>query len=144
LFEAFAHRQLANGGTFRVRSLDNNAETTLVLPAHRKLPFKNIEDCIDDNVLYTAARKNYPCIDSLIPRIGLLQMTVSRTHGVKMIELKKIVQDSKLQCLYFVVPHTRFVGYPKQNLLTTDSKVAKRIDPVLNNLQQFVLSIDIQ
>ncbi|ORY42313.1 hypothetical protein BCR33DRAFT_718472 [Rhizoclosmatium globosum] len=144
LFEAYAHRQLVKGGTFQVRSLDNNVETTLFVPPLTMVPFKNIEDCVDVNVLYTAARKNYPCIDSLIPYVGLLQMTVSRSHGVKMVELKKAVEDSNLKSLFFVVPHTRYIAYPKQNLLTTDSKVAKRTEPALNNLQQFVLSIDVQ
>lgn len=146
LFESFAHAQLSKGGTFKTRSLDTAAapDVDLVLQACKKQSFKDIKKCTDRNVLYTAARKNYPCIDSLIPSVGLFQMTVSRSHGVKMVELKTIVEDSGISTLYFVVPHTRFSDYPKQNLLKKGGDVVRKIDSVLKNVSQYVLSIDVQ
>ncbi|KAJ3134232.1 hypothetical protein HK100_003744 [Physocladia obscura] len=89
LFESFAHRQLLQGGTFKTRSLDNTAAAVvdLVLPVQLKQAFKDIKKCMDRNVLYTAVQKNYPCVDSLIPSVGLFQMKSWSENGSARINL---------------------------------------------------------
>lgn len=71
-------------------------------------------------------------------------MNVSKKHGLKIEELKKIVLDTGMNDIYFVVPHTQFDDYPKQNLLTGTTTVTGLVPRELSALAQYVLCIDLQ
>jgi hypothetical protein len=57
LFEALANRKIASGGTFNIRSLDddNAASYHVNLPPRSQIRFKSIEECQNQNSLFIAA-----------------------------------------------------------------------------------------
>ncbi|KAI8905906.1 hypothetical protein EDD86DRAFT_211086 [Gorgonomyces haynaldii] len=142
LFEAYAHRQLAAGGIFSVRSLDGrNTLSQLTLKKLEMARFYEIAECQKKGNYYIPWNPNYPCIDSYIPAIGHFQMTVSLDHPLQQSRMAEIVQQSGIERLYFVVPSTIFKEFPEQKLATKNASKNKR--PKVVEVEQFALSIDL-
>ena len=125
IFENYAHRKLSEGGEFLVRSLDDDSEWMMEFPRRKFREFRRVSTCEESNVYYKAAKKNHPCIDSVILNEGYFQMTTSLIHPIKKLEMKSIMEVLRMDKLYFVVPGTSFRGFKKQRF--EEDEEVKRI-----------------
>ena len=114
IFENYAHRKLSEGGEFLMRSLDDESESMMEFPRRNLREFRRISTCKEPNVYYKMAKKNHPCIDSLVLNEGYFQMTTSLTHPIKKLEMKSIMEALGMNKLYFVIPGTSFKKFEKQ------------------------------
>jgi hypothetical protein len=117
LFESYAHRKLSAGGEFLVRSLDKNREKKMRFPPRQLMIFGNFSECTDPNIYYRPTAKNFACIDSFILGTGYFQMTISMEHKIVEERMKEIKKVMKMEKLYFVVPHTKYKEFKKQELI---------------------------
>ncbi|CAI2196774.1 7872_t:CDS:1, partial [Funneliformis geosporum] len=138
LFEGYAHNVLRKGGIFRIRKLGGNQEELILKPRDEQL-FVRLED-VDvtlDNY-FRPVSKNFASIDSLIPDVGLFQMTISPRHNIKTTTLKKwrdITGENKC-LLYFVIPGLDlFQNYSVQRFIINNETQA------LDFVEQYVLEI---
>ena len=138
LFEAFAHRTISNGGTFDCRNLHNDTEFEIVLTERESKRFSDIRECNDD-LYFLPWNPNYPCIDSIIPKKYLFQMTVSTEHPIKLKKMLEITKWTKLSEVYFVVPRQLYKKFKLQSLAGKQKAVKRRRIEIL----QYVLAIDI-
>ena len=115
IFENYAHRKLSEGGEFLVRSLDDDdSEWMMEFPRRKFREFRRISTCEESDVYYKTAKKNHPCIDSVILNEGYFQMTTSLTHPIKKLGMRSIMKVLIMKKLYFVVPGTNFKEFKKQ------------------------------
>jgi hypothetical protein len=148
-FEQVAHRVLREGGTFYLRSLDDSKIYNLKLDQQNEILMFSAIDQIEDKKYYQPESKNFPSIDAIIAPYVLFQMTISMTHPVKMIGLKKLYECKKLSqdkqiAFIFVVPAQLYDNYPKQDFATTTGGVAQMIpDWIKTRVKQYALKIDL-
>jgi hypothetical protein len=128
LFEGYAHKQLSAGGEFLVRSLDEDIEEKVTFPKRQLIIFVNFSECTDPNIYYKPTAKNFACIDSLILGTGYFQMTISMEHKIVEEGMKEIKKVMKMEKLYFVVPHTKYKEFKKQELIKGTKNNIKRDD----------------
>ena len=114
IFENYAHRKLSEGGEFLVRSLNDGSELMMEFSRKEIEEFWKVSACKDLNVYYKTAKKNHPCIDSLIRGQGYFQMTTSLKHPIKKLGMKTLMKVFGMNRLYFVVPSTIFKEFRKQ------------------------------
>ena len=130
LFEGYVHNMLKNGGNFDIRKIDENTVSSICLANRTQRPYRtlsNVDPQIDD--YWRPIARNFPTFDSLIPTVGLFQITISLHHGAKMAALeewKKIVGHGNF-VLYFVVPESIFEKFSKQSYYTVDGKTARHV-----------------
>ncbi|CAG8702627.1 17099_t:CDS:1, partial [Acaulospora colombiana] len=148
-FEQIAHRMLRNGGTFKVRSLENNDDGTLnkdIKKQNEILTFSAVQT-IEDGKYYRPDNKNFPSIDAIIAPDMLFQMTTAINHPIKIIGLKKLV--SKLArtgeiSFYFVVPAELYDRYQNQKFIATNNANIRRMPSwIKNRVKQYALRIDL-
>jgi hypothetical protein len=135
-FEQIAHRVLREGGIFKTRSLElNDVKEDLLIDRQGEIFefFKSDISVIEDEKYYKPVEQNFPSIDAVIAPNKLFQMTIAKTHPIKMNGLK-ILQDklggeyaSEDIKFYFVVPEHLYDNYGKQNFHTSDDTLAKDI-----------------
>jgi hypothetical protein len=116
LFESYAHRKLSAGGEFLVRSLDDDIEEKMSFPPRQPMTFGNFSECKNPNIYYKPQARNFACIDSLILGTGYFQTTISMEHKIAEERMKEIKKVMKMDKLYFVVPHTKYKEFKKQEL----------------------------
>jgi hypothetical protein len=83
LAEGIAHNTLINGGTFKMRSLEEDGEESdFKVPSLQELTFYDFADLKgNENQYCMPASRSFCAIDSLWPSENVLfQMTVSETH----------------------------------------------------------------
>jgi hypothetical protein len=114
MFEKHAHRKLSAGGEFLVRSLDGELEKKMNFPSKLPQRFTSLSECMDPTFYYRLKARNFPCIDSLSLGIGYFQMTVSLEHKIPWNQMKAIKDIMKMDDFYFVVPHTKYKEFKKQ------------------------------
>jgi len=140
---------LRKGGTFNIRSLDDHKEYTINLDQQNDILMFSAIDQIEDNKYYQSESRTFPSIDAIIAPNILFQMTITMTHPIKMIGLKKLKDCKKLVKkgdinFYFVVPTQLYNNYPKQDFATTASGIAQMIpDWIKTHVQQYALKIDL-
>jgi hypothetical protein len=117
MFEAYAHQKLAMGGKFIGRSLENSEECELDISMMKIGRFFKVSECIDSKMYYVPWYSNHPCIDSVVLDKGYFQMTIASEHDIVWGKLKEMVDELKMDKLYFVVPHTIFEEFQKQKLV---------------------------
>ncbi|CAG8576856.1 7163_t:CDS:2, partial [Paraglomus brasilianum] len=111
LFEGYVHNMLKNGGNFDIRKIDEDTVSSIRFANRTQRLYRtlsNIDPKIDD--YWRPIARNFLTFNSLIPTVGLFQITISLHHGAKMAvleEWKKIVGHRKF-VLYFVVPESIF------------------------------------
>ena len=117
LFEAYAHQKMSRGGKFIGRSLENEEECEVNIPAMDIGRFFNVSECKDPKMYYVPWYSNHPCIDSAVLNMGYFQMTISWEHDIVWSKMKEMVDVLKMDKLYFVVPHTLFEKFQRQKLV---------------------------
>lgn len=132
-FEAFAHKILPRGSNPRIRSLDDGSTQELNIPQLPVERFQKIAD-IKTGCYNVPLSKNFAAVDAVIPKVALLQMTVSNNHRVS---VKGLNQLSKFEThdLIFVVPSDRFDSFQRQTYQTAKGQ------PFIGNLPEFVASV---
>ena len=115
VFENYVHEKLSKEGEFLVRPLDDGTKSTLKVPQRKFQRFWNVSECKDLNVYYRVAKKNQTCIDSLIVNEGYFQVTTNLEHPIEKQKMRDMVDVLGMKKLYFVVPHTIFEKFEKQN-----------------------------
>jgi len=89
IFEPYAIELLEKGGTFKCRELVHGNkrikpdETTLNIPLSIKTVVDKVVPNQTRNQLHVPKTTNYAAIDAWIPGIGAFQMTVGKTHDIK-------------------------------------------------------------
>jgi hypothetical protein len=116
-FEAYAHQKLAKGGKFIGRSLENCEECESDFSTMKISRFSKVSDCMDPKPYYVPWYSNNPCIDSVVLNKGYFQMTITSEHDSAWSKLKEMVDELKMDKLYFVVPHTIFKEFQRQKLV---------------------------
>jgi hypothetical protein len=137
MFEAFAHRCLSVDNTWKVRSLETNVDHDLHLKVLGVERFNDIDDCKNVGVYYTPMNPKYPCIDSYMCGVGHFQMTVSNRHPIHFEKMKKIIQTTSNNKLYFVVPLNIVNDFKLQTFRGEKGKSGEVF------LEQFVIGIDL-
>ena len=105
-FEAYAHQKLCGGGKFIGRSLETKEECELKLLTMEIGRFFGVSECKDPNLYYIPWYSNHPCIDSIILNKGYFQMTVASKHEIIKSQMEEIIDELRMDKLYFVVPQT--------------------------------------
>ena len=103
--------------------------------------FTDIKKCNDEKY-FIPWNPNYPCIDSIIPKKFLFQMTVSSAHPINGSKMAEIISKTKLKELYFVVPRCLYADFQKQRVDEKEES-GKKLKRELE-LKQYVLAIDIE
>jgi hypothetical protein len=151
LFEKYAHTVIAKGGSFKIRDLNTNEESTLHLPIGLSTSFFSNNPQVQDlatNCYFRPISETFESVDSFIKPNLLFQMTGAKNHPCKQTGLRDVLtilgNPSKPQ-LYFVVPPDRFASFKYQSYQGTDGKVLKQKGIVANvkKLSQFVLTFDL-
>ena len=166
LFEAYAHRIIAAGGSFKILNLTDVTATTteLVLPPADIEYFSDIPKIVSFNSsgsssgsssssssssasnnelkpkYFIPQSKKFAVVDSFSDD-GLFQMTVSDKHPIPHHLLKKLLDTLKYNDkprLYFVVPEDNELKL--QKYLTTKNNVMET-QPVTPPVEQFALYI---
>lgn len=118
-FEQIVHRIFRKGGTFRVRSLEPNSDTTLQLyedvnKQDEILKFLDVKS-IENDKYYQPVSKTFPSIDAIVAPDKLFQITIATNHSIKMTGLnllyEKLIKMRKslftLLCQKGYVPITK-------------------------------------
>ena len=116
-FEAYAHQKLCKGGKFIGRSLETEDECELELPTMEIGRFFDVSECKDPKLYHIPWYSNHPCIDSVILNKGYFQMTVASKHEIIRSQMEVIVNELRMDKLYFVVPQTIYGDFKKQRLV---------------------------
>jgi hypothetical protein len=145
LFEAFAHRALRAGGTFRMRRLDGSAEEVLQLEGCSGLRLLNrAEDLtgLPSGLYCQPTAGNFPAVDAVRLPNTLFQMTVSLSHPVKQAALAAVLQqlpEASSYELFFVVPEDIFGAFGAQNYLNARGGQAAQPDARVRRVVQAAL-----
>jgi len=140
IFEAYAHRMLSAGGSFKVRKLQGNnchecEETLLGL-------FQEMIGEIADvraGMYGIPKARNFAVADAVILPNRLYQMTVSANHPIKGSHLKSFVDCFGTVDLYFVVPEWLFTSFTFQPYVTNQGHTFQRRPSHLDQVTQYVL-----
>ncbi|CAG8689323.1 7310_t:CDS:2 [Funneliformis mosseae] len=139
LFEGYVHNLLRNGGEFNIRNLnDNNIVYSKIQLTKRNLKsfqsLSEIDFTVDD--YWRPIAKNFPSFDSLIPSVGLFQITIALNHNIKIAALKEYdkVIGNKNSNIFFVVPSSIFNKFIKQKYCIENGKIAENIPLWIQNL----------
>ncbi|CAI2194165.1 2127_t:CDS:2 [Funneliformis geosporum] len=120
---------------------------------------QNLSNYNDDDVVIRPTVKNFGAVDLFVMPDYVFQITVSKKHPIKQKELVKIIpnmlayrRDSNaIIRLVFVVPDDIYDDFEYQNYVTPKKNIGddleefkdvERLSPVLNNVEQWVLKID--
>ena len=149
MFENFAHTVLARGGSFKVRDLQTNEESTLELPGDLKFFKYSSNDDIQAarNHYFIPASKTFKSVDSFIKPNLLFQMTCAENHPCKQAGLRDVLNNildhPSEPKLYFVVPPDRFATFTYQSYHGTNGQVLSEpgIFRCVRELSQFVLEL---
>ena len=134
-FQQYANQKLSAGGQFLVRSLDDESESILDISPRTLQKFTDLSECTSSTIYYTPAKKNFPCIDSLILEIGYFQMTVSLRHKILWKPMKEIKDSTKMDVFYYVVPHTHYKEFKKQPFSEVTKKKEKiSVPPLIDQM----------
>jgi len=160
-FESYALHLLRTGGTFKIRKLvanvtgknkknaaQNKNIKTLNIKSNLNTEHITIQDGFSipgQTQKWYIPAPSFPCVD-LAPEMKLFQITISKTHGIKQVPLKKILEKlpvkGKTQ-LFFVVPDQDFEDYPLQKYLTETQTVSNCVPKfVQEHIEQWVLGIE--
>ena len=147
-FEGYAHRVLSRGGTFLVRSLDDDGETHELSLSKRTLRrFYDFSECTDPETYYKPMKVNHPCIDSIILNVGYFQMTTTLNHPIKEPQMRKIVERFEMDTFYFVVSDTIFEEFQRQKIeedkesVKTVKSIKEQNSPMKRSLEEVETSI---
>jgi hypothetical protein len=148
VFEGYCHNIISAGGSFSIRSLEPGATQkveVLKIAKCTKLFAGGTFDSAKQgrNNYYRPVSRNFGAVDAWIQSVGFFQMTVNARHGINMNEMNTCLSYCLEPNLYFVVPSGMFSSFERQNFLTTQGTVAKKISPDLQKLKQFVMSIEL-
>ena len=164
LFEQLVHRTLVNGGTFKLRRLDEDADTTCNVVV-RPLTVERVRGVSEVGGYAFAADKplyvqpefgNFPVLDGLMhnatdgsllsPFVGI-QSTVSLHHPLKQAPLDSILQQLGItepvgfDVVFAVWPST-FQEFKGQPYVTVDNKVSRRVPALIKKaVRQWVLEV---
>lgn len=101
LFEAYAHIQLVNGGSFRVRNLDDGTISTVTFPASNHKIIYQYSDVgsLGSGDYGQPFKKKFGAVDSVYRAVTscVFQMTVGVSHGIKVHCLDIIFNSLPLQ-----------------------------------------------
>jgi hypothetical protein len=141
--------KLANGGTFKFRSLDvpNGQIDSLDLKPLHTGHFFNVSECKDLGTYFIPRDPWDTCIDAYAPSVGYFQMTTNPHHGINDKHMKKILKSFTESRLYFVVPENIFSHFPRQQWINSNDEILsdygapskKRRKNVYGKLKQFVI-----
>ena len=97
-----------------MRVLDRGYEKIMdILPRTPQI-FTEFSECTNSDLYYTLGPQNFPCINSVILRVGYFRMTTSLNPEITWKRMKEIKNAMKMHKLFFVVPHTKYKGFKKQ------------------------------
>ena len=146
VFEPYAHRTLATGGTWAIRGLaGDNKEELLVLPSLDTIDVRDNEVpalVLEEKKYYVPTDPNYAVVDSW-SGVNMFQMTVSLGHPIKSgAKQYKALSRKGLTRLIFVVPKKHALAFAQQPLVDAKGKVHER-GPLggWNSVPQFVLGL---
>ena len=126
-FANCANRQLSAGGKFQVCSLEDGLEYEIDIPPTKPQVFTKLSECTDPSVYYVSRAKNSACIDSAISGVGCFRMTISLEPKITRKQMDEIDNTKNMNnLLYYVVPHTKYEEFKKQELtkeMETDNNV---------------------
>ena len=154
LFELFAYRCISNGGTFTIRSLEEEVveENSILLPSKMRVEQFRLTRELDkfkqpkDNILLIPASRTFPSLDYLCICNGRkmgFQMTVGSSHSIQKEVLKSCMEE--LDALrgfefYFVVPEHIYPEFKKQKYVSK-----KKVTAMEQNycVHQYALSVNL-
>jgi len=164
LFEHLVHRTLVNGGTFKLRRLDGDADPIVdvrVAPLDsttvRGISGLSAFRAVAGKPMYVQPEfGNFPVLDGLmlnatdgasLSRFVGVQSTVSLHHPLKQAPLLSIIQgldkaeSDGLDVIFVVWPST-FERFKMQQYLTADGKVSQRVSALIQKaVRQWVLEV---
>lgn len=147
LFEGYCHNIIPSGSNFRIRSLESDQcpeENLTIEKCEKKIAYSSFDFTTQKcNEYYRPFSHTFGAVDAWIENIGFFQITMNANHGIYMKEMVQILSYCKHPCLYFVVPSTMFESFKKQNYLTVEGHVTKHVSKEMQDIKQFVLSIDL-
>ncbi|CAG8778225.1 31077_t:CDS:2, partial [Racocetra persica] len=150
IFEDFAHRELQNGGTFRVRCLnDDNSEVNERNIKEMECNWFTTLNEAHEEYYNRPKSKIFASVDSFSldsKTLDLYQMTVSTDHGIKIKGLNDLLawrKDVNDFNLYFVVPPDIFKTFPTQKYKTAKDEDYQKIPRWINNITQYALEINL-
>jgi hypothetical protein len=132
IFEPFAFELLEKGGEFTCRQLVHGskkmkpADTVLTIPPSTRMVVDKVEDGQTQNQLYLPKAKNYTAIDAWIPGIGAFQMTVGKTHDIKVgVKDDLVLLGTNSNKLYWLLPPLYFRAFTKKTPQDIDQYAVK-------------------
>ncbi|KAF9425540.1 hypothetical protein BGZ76_003185 [Entomortierella beljakovae] len=144
MFELYVRKTLRKGGlTFLTEDLDTRVTSQFEFPENPTVVrFKEIPDAPAENTLCIPKSSNFACVDLLLSRKSLFQVTVSRDHKIKgppfqhlvnsLVEKNWVANPEELE-LFFIVPKDNSSNYPKQGFLSAAGTIYKRLPPLMRN-----------
>jgi hypothetical protein len=149
LFEKHAHTMIARGGSFKIRDLHTEIQSTLEIPMDLTTFLFSNSPQVEDrtNCYFRPVSKIFESVDSFIKPNLLFQMTFSKDQPCKQTGLRdvlKILGNPLKPELYFVVPPDRFASFKYQSYHGNNGKVLTQEGIVANvrRLSQFVLTFE--
>jgi len=137
--EAYAHRKLTTGGSFRVRDLTaSSRECVETITKQEQQTISVLED-LQPNRYGIPKARNFAVADAAVLPNRLYQMTVSATHPIKGEPLRSFVKAWHSVELYFVVPERLFDSFTPQDFVTKQGKRFTAAPSHLSQVQQYVL-----
>jgi len=138
IFEAFAHRKLAAGGSFLVRELTSGRESQEIIPPLPQQTITTLADLQPDAYGIPKAR-NFAVADAVVLPHRAYQMTVSASHPIKGAHLEQFVKAWERVELYFVVPEQRYNAFQEQTYVTNQGKAFQKAPKYFGEVKQYVL-----
>ena len=151
-FEMWARQKLSRGGLFKIKQLYDDrqgSESELELDAMERSEFLDLDDLKQQ---YSQQKHKYfvpyictfGAVDAISADRGF-QMTISDRKPINMQKLVDVVQAIQATdnfTLYFVVPDDMFKNFTKkQAYVTTNRKIVTKVNTVVKDVKQFVLSL---
>ena len=156
LFEEVAHTALARGGSFEIENLGAAAPNRRILEVPtdlKSVPLVSLSalGSVPSGTYVRPVAKNFAAVDAIIiPRdlkepLLLCQMTVGRTHPIKLARLRKllaVLPADREKVVVFVLPAATHAAaeFAKQHY-TTKGKEAVNLPATVKNLLQCKLLI---
>jgi len=139
VFEGRAHKQLQKGGEFKVRDLDTNKITKIQISPTTLQTISTLEFPYDPTLYCQPIVGNFAAVDSWIDGKGFFQMTISPTHPIKRKKMETLVDASKMNLIYFVVPSGKVCDEFIKQKFQDGNKIVSA--PKLHTLKQYVLEL---